>query len=295
MRVLLTGSTGRLGGAFLLSWGSPDSIHRTRVIGRGEMDLSQPGQVRSALTECWHDEPFDVLVNPAAVSGLEQCLDQSDLARAVNVEAPRQMAEFCAQHGVKLVHFSTDYVFDGESDAWLGETAAASPVNVYGETKRQGELRVLGCCPEAIVARVSWLFGPGCPTRTSHFDQVLARAMAGEKQSLIDDKFSMPTYTMDIVDWIDQLLQRNAKGLYHLCNSGRAESWFSYAEEIIRLAAGQGYQLRASHLNPMSITDADFFREIRPVYTAMRSTRLSALGIHPRPWLDAAEEYLKIR
>lgn len=294
MRILLTGSTGRLGGAFLSLWGEGNSRFEVETLTRADADLAKPDELRAVLTSIWQRQPFDALVNPAAMSGLEQCLDFPDTAQKVNVESPRVMAEFCQEMGARMVHFSTDYVFGGEVPARLCEEDPTGAVNEYGRTKRAGELAVMAASAKALVCRVSWLFGPA--TAKSHFDHVLERALAGESQNLINDKFSMPTFTHDVVEWTEALLKNDTSGIYHLCNSGEPESWHSYAEKVLRLARQHGYPLGEVNLVGSSLKDAGFFREKRPAYTSMLPQRLHSDGLAaPRNWLEAAEVYLKIR
>jgi dTDP-4-dehydrorhamnose reductase len=294
MRVLLTGSTGRLGGAFLSLWGDNGGTagYDLQVVTRHDCDLSRPDEVGRFLRTV----DFDVLINPAAMTGLEQCLDSPEVARAVNAESPRVMAEVCREKGARLVHFSTDYVFSGESEGRKSEDDPVGAVNVYGATKLAGERAVIDASAEAMVCRVSWLFGPTTADRPTYFDHVIERALAGELQHPIADKYSVPTFTHDIVEWVDVLLANDASGVYHLCNAGEPESWLSYAEKICVLARRHGRELGDVRLCGTSLEDADFFREKRPVHTAMLPTRLQSEGLAlPRHWLKAAEVYLKIR
>lgn len=288
MRVLLTGSTGRLGGAFLSLWRNHPSFD-LQVVNRADLDLSQPEQVKDYL----HAQEFDALINPAAVSGLEQCLDNPGLALAVNTLTPSIMAEVCHAKQAQLVHFSTDYVFSGAEDSRLTETAATGPVNTYGRTKLAGEQAVLEASPQALVCRVSWLFGPG---PESHFDSTLRRAADGETVSLIADKFSVPTYTHDVVSWTELLLKQRRTGTYHLCNASEPESWHSYGETICALAQKHNLLTQSPNFSPSTLEDAHFFRDPRPRHTAMLPERLINEQIaNPRHWKEAAEEYLKIR
>lgn len=291
MRVLLTGSTGRLGGAFLSRWGEQKGIEVVTP-GRGEADLSEPERLRSFLQAA----QFDVLVNPAAITNLEQCPDDPGLTWRVNTESPRVMAEVCRQKGARMVHFSTDYVFSGEQPGLKTEQDVTGPVNLYGETKQASEQVVLEADETALVCRVSWLFGPTPAGRPYHFDNVLARARAGEVQPLIADKYAMPTFTHDIVDWVGLLLDRDSPGIYHLCNSGQPESWYSSASKLCELASQCGYAVDGGKLIATSIEDASFFNERRPVHTAMSPARLVREGVaRPRHWLEAAAVYLKSR
>ncbi len=291
MRVLLTGSTGRLGGAFLTLWGNDPDID-LQLMTRQDADLSEPDAVSRFLRE----QEFDVLVNPAAMSGLEECLDFSDQAQAINVQTPHVMAQICQERGARFVHFSTDYVFGGKVVGRKVEDDPTGAVNAYGVTKQAGERAVLDASPDSLVCRVSWLFGPTTLERPSHFDNVLQRALAGGEQRLIGDKYSMPTYTYDIVEWVGVLLSKKTSGIYHLCNTGEPESWLSYAEKVCQLAIKHGYDLGDYQLVGMALEEAHFFREKRPQHTAMLPSRLVDEGLAtPRHWLEAAEVYLKIR
>jgi dTDP-4-dehydrorhamnose reductase len=296
MRILLTGSTGRLGGAFLSQWNLFGSEYEVLPLMREDLNLASPESVRAVLERLWSEGGFDGVVNPAAISGLEECLDQPDLARAVNVESPRVMAEFCAEKKIPMVHFSTDYVFDGEREKRLTEGDPAGAINVYGASKLAGERGVLDACPSALVCRVSWLFGPAGPGRTSHFENVLTRAISGDVQYLIGDKYSLPTFTHDIVRWVEALLSRGSSGVYHLCNTGEPESWMSYGVKICELAESAGYDVAGARLEEVSMEGASFFRDRRPVHTAMLPVRLiEEEGVVPRHWYEAAKEYLEMR
>ncbi|MFK7909138.1 MAG: NAD(P)-dependent oxidoreductase [Akkermansiaceae bacterium] len=291
-RVLLTGATGRLGSAFLSLWSSRGDFS-VIALSRDDADLSKPEQLEDIL----HSYDFEVLVNPAAMSGLEECLDKPDDANAINAQSPEVMAKVCSEKNARFIHFSTDYVFSGEEPDRKSESGGTAPVNEYGKTKLLGEQKILDQYPGALIARVSWLFGPTPADRPCHFDQVLERAISGDPQQYIHDKYSMPTFTHDVVRWTEALLKnKESQGVYHLCNTGEPESWHSSAEKLCLLAVEQGALIKRPGISALSITDAHFFREKRPVHTAMFPTRLVDEGIaHPRHWLDAATDYLKIR
>jgi dTDP-4-dehydrorhamnose reductase len=291
MRILLTGSSGRLGGAFLSLWGKRGDV-RVIAPGRGELDLAAPERLRSYLQAA----EFDVLVNPAAITNLEECPHHPELARLVNSVSPQVMAGVCREKGARLVHFSTDYVFSGEQPGLKTEQNPTGPVNIYGKTKEESERAVLETDETALVCRVSWLFGPTPAGRPYHLDNVLSRAKAGEVQHLIADKFAMPTFTGDVVHWVELLLRAQARGIYHLCNSGEPESWYSSARKVCELAGYTDYAADAQKLVATSIDDAHFFSEKRPVHTAMSPARFVSEGIaRPRHWLEAAADYLKSR
>jgi dTDP-4-dehydrorhamnose reductase len=291
-RVLLTGTTGRLGSAFASIWEADRhfSVHRFT---RENADFCEPEKVREKLRSI----DFDVLVNTAALSGLEECLDRADEAETINTESPKVMAEVCREKNARLVHFSTDYVFGGYKPGEKSEADIPSPVNVYGQTKLAGEKAIMSVCPDAIIARVSWLFGPTPTGRACHFDHVLEKVIKTESQDLISDKFSMPTFTHDVVAWTEALLKNdNTSGVYHLCNTGEPESWHSSAKALCQIARLKGVIDSQPVIRAMPISEAYFFREQRPIHTAMKPARLQNEGIaNPRHWLEAAAEYLEIR
>ena len=291
-RVLITGPTGRLGGVFVSMWKNKPG-YTLGTLSRGDVDLTHPRQLGETLAQL----DFDLLINPAAMSGLEECMDNPQAAAAINTETPRVMAAVCREKGARFVHFSTDYVFGGDTPGKKNEDHGPSPVNTYGRTKLAGEQAVLEACPDAIIARVSWLFGPAPAHRPTHFDQAIARARSGETAQFIDDKFSMPTYMPDVVQWTGFLLGNNStSGVYHLCNTGEPESWHSYAEKACHTAHKQGLDVQPVEFGRLPLGDATFFRETRPTHTAMEPNRIQKeCGIRPRHWLEAAAEYVKIR
>ena len=172
--ILLLGSTGRLGGAFISSWQSNPQVS-VQTLTRAEADLGKPGELKDILSS----HQFDVLVNAAAMTNLEQRLDSPDKAQAINCESPRVMAASSREKNARFVHFSTDYVFGGCSQGKKTESASPAPVNVYGKTKLAGEQAVLHEYPDAIVARVSWLFGSPATHPRCHLSQVLKRVADG--------------------------------------------------------------------------------------------------------------------
>ena len=291
-RVLLIGSTGRLGEAFLSLWHKDPQIS-VQTLTRSEADLAKPEDLENVL--CSHE--FDVLLNAAAMTSLENCLDFPDQAHAINCESPQVMAACCREKNSRFVHFSTDYVFAGRSTGKKTESASPVPVNVYGKSKLAGEQAVLLEYPDAIVSRVSWLFGSPAQNSRCHLSQLLKRAQQGEAMELINDKFSIPTFTYDVVNWTTALLSKgDARGIYHLCNTGEPESWHSSAEKFCHIAYEKGVLSSLPQLVAMPISEAEFFREQRPINTAMFPGRLINEGIaSPRDWIDAAAEYLEIR
>ncbi len=287
MKIAILGSRGRLGAALLKCWASePDFT--VRGFARPEFDLLDLASIDRALDG---GESFDWVVNCAANTNVDACERQPEEARLANAVSPRRIAERCARTGARLIHISTDYVFDGRAREPYAEDAAPSPLSVYGQSKADGEFNVLSVLPTAIVARVSWVFGPEKP---SFIDMLLRNALGSEKVAAIDDKWSAPTYTTDLAAWLAALIHADAPGgIYHLVNAGTC-TWREYGEHALSCAAAQGLPVKTQRVEPLAMADMETFVAERPVYTVLSSARFTEVTkIVPRPWQDAVAEYLR--
>ncbi|MGV3664453.1 MAG: dTDP-4-dehydrorhamnose reductase [Prosthecobacter sp.] len=283
-RILVLGATGGLGRALVRSLSSG---HETTGWGRVELDLERPESIAAALSR--HD--FDVLLNPAGLTSPDVCEEQPGKALLANVAGPQALAEFCQQRGARMVHFSTDYVFSGTAQEPLTEEDETEPVNHYGRTKRAGELAVLQACQHALVARVSWLFGPD---KASHPDHIIQRALKGEELTAVADKVSVPTSNADICGWIELLIRNrpDVNGVLHLCNSGSA-SWHSWAEAALEAARKTGLPVGTAQVRPIQLAELSFLKAPRPLMTIMSNAKLqNILGMTVRDWREALEEYV---
>jgi dTDP-4-dehydrorhamnose reductase len=282
MRIAITGTTGRVGRALADRFSRG---HEVLELPRSRFDLAADGCERAleALD-------FDLLINPAGLTGLEQCEDDPRTARQVNATAPAALARVCRESGRPMLHFSTDYVFDGKSPGLRTEDDETAPLSVYGSTKRDGERGVLAA--GGTVMRVSWVFGPEKPAFP---DQVLDRVLAGQDLAAVADKFSLPTYTSDLCGWCEGWLEAGAPaGCFHACNGGPPVSWHGMAVEILAFLATRG--IASPPPAALALDDMTAFRAPRPRRTAMATTRLAALlGEAPRDWRDAMREHLESR
>src|SRR5256712_13917711 len=199
MKLVIVGAGGRLGTALVRK-----CREKFDVIGfnHAQLDLANPDELREKL--CAID--FDLLINTAAFTNVDLCETQRDQAFGINAEAPRIIAEICRDKNAKLIHFSTDYVFDGEKREPYVESDSANPISVYGESKRAGEQLVLQTADRHLVARVSWVFGPDRP---SFIDGIIKRTQENEEVDSIADKFSAPTYTLDIAQMLPRVFELN--------------------------------------------------------------------------------------
>src|SRR6476620_4037133 len=196
MKVVILGAGGRLGAALMREYREKYDI---AGFDHAELDLASLGDVRGKL--CATNS--DVLINAAAFTNVDACETERDRAFLINAEAPGILAEICNEKDARLIHFSTDYVFDGEKRAPYTEEDRANPISAYGESKLAGEKNVLAAGDGHLVVRVSWVFGPDRP---SFVDAMIKRAQQDEKIDAISDKFSTPTYTHDIAEMLARVL-----------------------------------------------------------------------------------------
>lgn len=286
-RILLLGGSGRLGRVLTSAW---RNRHALLQPGRAELDLAQPDRLTTALAAF----DFDTLVNTAGLTSPDACEDAPDLAWRVNAESPGRLAQLCAERGARLIHLSTDYVFAGDGFELLGEEAPTAPVNVYGHSKLASEQAVLAACPGALVARVSWLFGDAGSDVPA---AVLDRARSGLALDFIEDKWSAPTWTHELADWLELLItdRREVTGLLHLCHSGAA-SWRDFAQAVLDLGHEVGLLPQALSTQGRRLAEFSGFRAARPPWTVMDNARLAGLlGTAPRHWREALRLHLQRR
>ncbi len=281
-RVAVTGTTGRVGAA-LARYFARD--HAVIELPRSRFDLAD----RDGMARVLAGLNCDVFLNPAGVTGLEACLDDPAMAQRVNADAPAEIAEWAAARGVRLIHFSTDYVLGGREPGLHEETEAAEPLSDYGKSKRAGELAVLAQ-PGTCVMRVSWVFGPEKP---SFVDAVRSKAIAGEPLAAVADKFSLPTFTADLVRWVQTVAASDVCGIAHACNAGEPASWHDLAEAVVDGMVASGELSSRPEIARQTLAEAGF-RAVRPRHTAMATPRLAEmLGSGPRSWREALAEYMK--
>src|SRR6267378_4685193 len=192
MKIVILGAGGRLGAALVREYRGK---HDVAAFSHAQLDLWNLDDLREKLGAT----NFDVLINAAAFTNVDLCETERARAFTINGEAPGIVAEICRQRGAKLIHFSTDYVFDGEKRAPYTEEDEATPISVYGESKLAGEKNVLTAQDRNLVVRVSWVFGPDRP---SFIDAMIKGAQERERVDAIADKFSAPTYTRDIAEML---------------------------------------------------------------------------------------------
>src|ERR1700731_2416204 len=202
MRIIILGAGGRLGSALTREYREKFEVV---AFDHAQLDLAKPEHIRDKLSPL----EFELLINCAAFTNVDLCEKEIDQAFAINAEAPQLLARICRDKQARLIHFSTDYVFDGEKREPYTETDVAKPISVYGESKRTGEKLVLQTQDRHLIVRAWWGFGPDRP---SFVDTMIKRGREEEQINAIADKWSAPTYTSDIAEMLQSFFRVDAPG-----------------------------------------------------------------------------------
>jgi dTDP-4-dehydrorhamnose reductase len=282
MKLLVVGTGGRLGAALARELKEYD----VTGFNREELDLSKSDDLSTKL----HPMFFDVLINAAGFTNVDACETERDRAFLINAEAPGVLAKICNAKDAKLIHFSTDYIFDGEKRTLYTEEDEANPISVYGESKLIGEKNVLAAGDHHLVVRVSWVFGPDRP---SFIDAIIKRAQENEKVDAIADKFSTPTYTHDIARMLPQFFDRAVEGgILHFANAGKC-SWQEYAQWALDCCRDAGIPLKTTTVGALTLRDMSSWVARRPVYSVLSTAKYTELtGTAPRAWREAVADYI---
>lgn len=279
VRILVTGARGMLGQDLVERLMSSHDVEATD---RHTLDITSPDDVERSVTGA------DVIVNCAAWTAVDQAEGDEGGAFRLNATSPQLLASAAARHGARLVHVSTDYVFDGRATRPYSEEAALRPSTAYGRTKAAGEwaVRASGC--SHLIVRTAWLYGAHGPS----FPRTMSRLMS-ERPSVevVTDQVGQPTWTVDVADVVAQLIEREApSGTYHATSGGSA-SWFDFARAVAT-SAGHG----EGKVRP---TDSTAFVRpaARPAYSVLGHGSLKRVGISPigpwqERWTAAAPEIL---
>jgi len=280
VRCALIGAAGQLGFDLARTFDLPGELFR---LTRADLDVLDRGAVERVL----RDLRPTLVVNTAAYNRVDRAEEDGAAAFALNADAVGTLADVCGLLGATLVHFSTDYVFDGHRSTPYSEDDAPAPLSAYGRSKLEGERAALTRCPRAFVFRVCGLFGVG-GGRTNFVETMLRLARAGHPIRVVRDQVLTPSYTLDLAMKVWRVVAGEAPGLYHLTNAGQT-SWYDFAREIFRLT-GLAPALTA-------VTAAEYGAPaMRPAYSVLGHGRLAAVGEDDlRSWHDALAAYLRER
>jgi dTDP-4-dehydrorhamnose reductase len=278
-RVLITGGRGQLGSDLVEQLtGRAELV----AVGRDQLDITDV----DAVAQVFAEHRPDVVFNCAAYHNVDLCETTEDMAFAVNATAVKRLAERCAQTGAKLVHFSTNYVFDGRRDEPYGEHDLPSPRSAYAISKLAGEHCALAYGPDALIVRGSGLYGlHGSEQKGGNFvTRVLTRAREGQQIRMVADQRLQPTFTRDLATAVIEAVDAGASGLLHLTASG-ACSWLEFTQAIYEIA---GMDVPIEAVTSSGPVD-------RPANGVLARPRADELGLTPlRGWREALEEYMQL-
>ena len=276
--ILVVGGRGMLG-TDLVSLLRSDAAVNAASADIGEIDITDAG----SIGRCLDSVRPDAIMNCAAFTNVDACETQEQAAHAVNALGPELLAKACAFRGVRLLHVSTDYVFDGtKAEPYLPDDPP-NPSSAYGRTKLAGEQAVAANCPDHLIVRTAWLYG----THGKNFVHTMLR-LAKEKPELrvVSDQVGSPTFTRDLAGLLARLAHCNATGITHATNSGRC-SWFEFACEIVKLAG------LSTPVRPIPSSEYPTSTR-RPAFSVLDCSRTERLaGVRIRHWRDALAEFLR--
>ena len=283
MKIVILGAGGRLGAALLREYREK---HDIAGFNHAQLDLASLSDIRRTLDAM----NFDVLINAAAFTNVDACETERERAFQINGEAPGILAQICNAKEAKLIHFSTDYVFDGEKRAPYTEEDEANPISLYGQSKLAGERNVLAAENGHLVVRVSWVFGPD---RQSFIDAMIKRAQQDEKVDAVSDKFSTPTYTHDLARILPQFFDRAVEGgILHFANAGKC-TWQEYAQWALDCCRDASIPVKARTVGAVKLREMKNWVAHRPVYSVLSTAKYWELtGSAPRPWREAVADYI---
>lgn len=229
MKILVTGSQGLLGYEVgIVCEGQGDTVFRTDIVPPSlHLDITDLASIRSILLTM---KP-NWVINCAAYADVDGCETNQDMAFELNAKAPGNLARACEEFGAKLLHISTDYVFDGCKEDLYTEGDETGPTSIYGKSKRAGEIAVLEGMEHYSIVRTQWLFGPHGKNFVS---TILGIAKDRDKITVVNDQWGSPTYSKDLAKAVRLLIDCDAQGIYHVCNRGKA-TWYDLARKAVEL------------------------------------------------------------
>ncbi|MDY2762512.1 MAG: dTDP-4-dehydrorhamnose reductase [Faecalimonas umbilicata] len=276
MKVLVTGTKGQLGYDVVNELEKRG--HTAVAVDIEEMDITDAVSVERVITEA----EVEAVIHCAAYTAVDAAEDNVEICRRVNAEGTENIAKVCKKRDLKMIYISTDYVFDGEGERPWEPDDERHPLNVYGQTKYEGELAVEKYLEKYFIVRIAWVFGVN---GKNFIKTMLKLSETHEELNVVDDQVGSPTYTYDLAVLLVDMVESDKYGRYHATNEGLC-TWYEFAKEIFRQA---GVEVK---VNPVT---SDMFpaKAKRPKNSRMSKEKLDANGFHRLPtWQDALERYL---
>jgi len=289
MRILLIGKDGQLGYDLLPVLGT---LGKVIPVGRSTLNLENSDTL---LKQALRKMRPTVIVNAAAYTAVDRAESEPVLANAINGFAPKAMAEVAQELGAGLIHFSTDYVFDGQKNTPYQEEDTPRPISVYGRSKLLGEQVVQQSCDRHIIVRTAWVYGTG--GRGNFVKTMLRLGAEREELQIVMDQVGAPTWTGDLAGAIAQFIRHlssdpSVAGIYHYTNSG-AISWYDFAVAIFEEAEALGFPLKVQRVIPILSTEYPT-PVTRPAYSVLSGKKTTALLGTPAPyWRQSLRKMLE--
>ena len=252
-----------------------------------EIDITNLDELRTFSA----DKPISWIINCAAYTAVDKAEDEPALAFKINAAGPRNIAEIAGNKGAKLIHISTDYVFDGTKTGAYLETDPPHPLGVYGQSKYQGEVNIAETLREHFILRTAWLYGK----QGNNFVYTMLRLFSERDEvSVVGDQWGSPTYAPDLAAVILEIVCRNADayGIYNFTNEGKI-SWYDFACEIYRMA--QEKTILTKEVIIRRVVTEDYpTKAQRPQNSYLSKDQIqTALGISARPWKDGLHDFFR--
>lgn len=258
-----------------------------------QMDITDKASVEKVLTEV----NADAVIHCAAWTAVDLAEDEDkkDKVHAVNAEGTKNIAEVCKKLDSKMVYTSTDYVFNGQGEEpWQPDCKDYQPLNVYGQSKLDGELAVSETLDKYFIVRIAWVFGKN---GNNFIKTMLKVGKNHDKLRVVNDQIGTPTYTFDLARLLVDMIETDKYGYYHATNEGGYISWYDFTKEIFRQAVELGHtEYSEDRLTVLPVTTAEYglSKAKRPFNSRLDKSKLVKNGFTPLPtWQDALRRYLK--
>lgn len=291
MKILVTGVKGQLGHDVVNELTKRG--HEAIGVDIEEMDITDRASVQKVLGEV-HPQ---AVIHCAAWTAVDAAEDETnqEKVRLVNAAGTRYIAECCKVLQCKMMYISTDYVFDGQGETpWKPDCKAYCPLNVYGQTKLEGELAVSEILDAYFIVRIAWVFGKN---GSNFIKTMLKLGQNHDVIRVVNDQIGTPTYTYDLAKLLSDMIETEKYGYYHATNGGGYISWHEFAQEIFRQAAEMGHpEYDEKHLQVVPVTTQEYgvSKAARPFNSRLDKGKLEEKGFVLLPdWRDALERYLR--
>lgn len=282
MKVLVTGVKGQLGYDVVNELTKRG--HNAIGVDIEEMDITDKASVEDVIFEA---KP-DAVIHCAAWTAVDLAEDDDkvELVRAVNAGGTKNIAEVCKALDSKMIYISTDYVFDGQGEEpWSPDCKDYAPLNVYGQTKLEGELVVAETLDKYFIVRIAWVFGVN---GKNFIKTMLNVGKTHDRVTVVCDQIGTPTYTYDLARLLVDMVETNKYGYYHATNEGGFISWYDFTKEIYKQA---GY---TTEVVPVTTAEYGILKAKRPFNSRLDKSKIVEAGFTPLPtWKDALSRYLK--